>query len=235
MLVELTSIPGGGKTTLHRHLIKAMKGRGLSFTDLSKIAKREPQPKSVPRYVIAKPQRELLYRFTQFSHKYPALINAISELYSQETTKCFLYYLMASNFQMASELKRVGEIVLIDEGFLTHGVAAYLASKKEGLLQDLIQLSPPIDAVIFVNTPPDVAFNRAVERRGGTPIMRKKVIAKFGDLTSFEERYKTLKQGLEYYKSSCRDVIEVDGTHDAERSANMVVERLVGVMTRSGV
>jgi thymidylate kinase len=226
MLVEIAGIPGSGKTTLHRHLKIEMKRRNLAFTDINAIARRNPAPNAVPRFVKAKPERAPLYRFMRFSTKHPDLISMAQELLSDAPIKQFLYFLLASNFQAALDLKKEGEIVIMDEGFLTHAVAASLSVENSPNLEKLISLSPPIDAIIFVNTPTDIAFERAINRREGVKDAREKVIAKFGDLSEFENRSTTLIRGIDLYRNRCRQIIEVDTSENLEQCAEHIVDKL---------
>jgi thymidylate kinase len=226
MLVELVGIPGSGKTTLYRHMSEAMKRRGLLFTDINEISNRPPQPKSTPRFVTAKPKRAPLYKYIQFSRKHPELVHQTSELFGDESIKHFLYCLLASSFQSAVDIKRENEIVVMDEGFLSHSVAACFGNESSHILEKIITLSPAFDAIIFINTPPEIAFERAVNRVGGSEKMMKKIITKFGDLSAFQKRKTALLKGIEFYRKKCGGVIEVDPSQDLKQSAEYIVDEL---------
>jgi len=227
MLVELAGIPGSGKTTLFRYLRKEMERRGVANSDINTVADRELNQRNVPRFVRNKPQRAPLFRFGRFCRKHSDLVAVAPEIFGDENIKLFLYFLLASNYQAAIDLGEEGEIILMDEGFLASGVAACFQRKSISVLQTLIGGSPEVDAIIFLDTPAEVAFERAVNRAGGTKEIREMVVAKFGDLSAFKRRRAIMKRGIELYRPKCGNVIEVDTSQGIVQTAEYVVEQLV--------
>lgn len=203
MLIEIAGIPGSGKTTLFKHLCAELVGRNAAVTDLSTLATEKGGADTGPRFVRRKPDRDLLFRFTRFTARHPAFFATADRAFGDATTKKFLFFLLAAQFQMARDLGRDDEVIFMDEGFLSHSVAMYPDAAARPALHDMIDVAPPVDALIFIDTPADIAFERVVARQSGRHDFRARTIQKFGDAAAFSERRQNFLAGVELYRQRC--------------------------------
>lgn len=216
MLIEIAGIPGSGKTTLYKSLGKELKRRGVPYTDANTIAIERSGADNAPRFVRSRPERDLLFRFTRFTAKNPEFFTRVESSFGDATTIKFLFFLLCANFQMAKDLKKKGEIVFLDEAFLTHGVAIHSRASGQPDLSGLLECGPRVDAVIFIDTPAEVAFDRVVERAGGTNEKRAGVVQKIGDADAFAERRNQFVTGIEIYRARCSRIFVVDSGEDLD-------------------
>jgi len=219
MLVEIAGLPGSGKTTLFRNLRAELMRMDLPVTDINTIADVRDSAEAVPRFVSRKPQRELLYRFWRFQSQNPGLMRRIDSLYRSGDIKQFLFMLLATHFQAGTDQVEEDEIVMTDEGFLTHIVALFCKRGDRKDFDSLIDEVPAADLLIHLNASADVAHARAVARRGPGRAARQMVESKLGGKRLFATRQSLLERGVQLYARRCRAVIEVDASLDSQTAA----------------
>lgn len=228
MLVEFAGIPGSGKSTLKYAIMKELTNRSISYVGTKKVSARASPPGTVPRFSVErKPERIPLYRFSRFSRSHPDYVEMIAKLFDEnDVQQYFMHLLLAANFQAALDAKEDGEFVLFDEGFLSYGVVACRHANQIEKLASIITVSPEMDAIVLVRTPPVTAHQRAIDRMGGGNRAKKKVISKFGTVSDLESHEAILQQGLKYYQSRSKVVLSVDGTENTEKNATSIVDEL---------
>jgi thymidylate kinase len=227
MLIEIAGIPGSGKTTLYKRLGKELKRRGVAYTDANTIAIQRSGAENAPRFVRSRPERDLLFRFTRFTAKNPDFFTKVESSFGDATTVKFLFFLLCANFQMARDLRKKGEMVFMDEAFLTHCIAIHSRESRRSDLSGLLGCAPRIDAVIFIDIPPDVAFGRVVERAGGTPEKRAGVIQKIGEVDVFAQRRDWFRAGVEAYKERCSRIFVIEATQDTDEDVKQLADDLM--------
>lgn len=225
MLIEIAGIPGSGKTTLYKHLAQELRRRDVAFTDAHTISNTRSGTGITLRYVKNKPQRALLYHFTRFITQNPKFFEKVWQAPYGEgngEAKKFLVFLACVTFQMARALKKQNEMVFMDESFLSHCVSIYPKREQQSDLADLLSYAPKIDVLLHLETPADVAFDRAVARSGATEEVHTRVVNKFGDKSAFAVRANNFKVGIKSYKERGTIVFNVDAT----KSLGVAVENL---------
>ena len=227
MLIEIAGIPGCGKTTLYKRLGMELKRRGVAYADANTIAMQRSDTKNAPRFVRNKPNRDLLFQLVCFTMQNPDFFAKVQLSFGNVASAKFWFFLLCTNFQMAQNFKKKDEIVFLDEGFLTHGVAIHPTKSQRSNLVGLLECAPKIDVLIFVDTPAKTAFERAVERAGGTAKKREGVMQKFGDVDAFVERSSLFKAGLEVYKDRCSRIFVVEATENMDDAIKQLVDDLV--------
>lgn len=235
MLIEIAGIPGSGKTTLYKRLGKELKRRGVAYTDANTIAIQRSGADTAPRFVRSKPERDLLFRFTRFTAKNPDFFTKAEASFGDATTVKFLFFLLCANFQMAKDLKKKGEVVFMDEAFLTHCIAIHTRDAGRSDLTDLLRCAPSVDAVIYIDVPADVAFQRVVARAGGGAAKRAGVIQKFGDVDVFTQRRDWFKTGLEAYKERCSRIFTIEATENMDHTVRQLADDLVALNAANDV
>ncbi len=229
MLIELAGLPSSGKTTLLKKLKRELEKRDVSVTDANMIAEKYSGDMNAPRFVRSKPHRDLLFRLTRFSHNYPEFFSKAEQSFEDATIKKFLFFLCAAHFQMARDFQRDGEMVFMDEGLLNHCVAIYPNKAQRSDLLKLIKLAPKSDALIFFDIPAKVAFDRAVKRRSEIDEANKRVIQKFGDLDSFEERRGNFMAALDIYGGQNATVFLIKPEDSPHQATTRLADQLVAL------
>ncbi len=223
MLIEIVGIPGSGKSTLYKSLTQELKRQNVDFVDAQTILATRSNDDSAPRYVQKKPQRDLLYRFTRFTVKNPEFFEKAQQTFGEASTKKFLFFLACAHFQLARDLNTHNEMVFFDEALLTHCASIYPKTEQQSDLVELLNCAPEIDVLIHLEIPPDVAFDRAVARHGGTEKTRARIVSKFGDKFAFAARANNIKAGIKTFTERGSIVFNVDAT----KAFDEVVEKLV--------
>ncbi|WP_306152266.1 AAA family ATPase [Roseovarius sp. MMSF_3281] len=229
MLIEFAGLPGSGKTTLLKRLRRELEKRDIAVTDANTIAEKRTDDKNAPRFVRNKPHRNLLFRLTRFSAKNPEFFSKAEQSFEDATIKKFLFFLFGAHFQMARDLQRDGEVVFMDEGFLNHCVAIYPGKSQRSDFLDLMNTAPKSDVLIYFDIPAEVAFDRAVQRRGEDGKAREQVIEKFGNLDAFEERRGTFMAALDIYKHQDATVLLVGPEESLDQAATRLADRLIAL------
>ena len=65
-----------------------------------------------------------------------------------------------------------------------------------------------------------------MDRLGGDTVARRKVVRKFGTVSTLTDHDALLRKGLEHYQNRASIIIEVDGTQETENSAREIADKL---------
>lgn len=232
MIVEIAGIPGSGKTTFCKSLKAELLSRGIPVSDTAETPASQSAAVRLPRFVQAKPHRELLFRFARFHAQHPRFVGLTENLYDGDDVKRFLLFLLGANYQTCLDAADHDEVVLLDEGFLTHIVAACWDHRDTGLFDSLIAAMPVADAVVHLDIPAELAFERAVGRRKGVANAFQKVTRKFGGPTAFASRAALLRRGSSLCRMRGSAVIEAGAELSAGQAAASAADRLAAVLAR---
>ena len=229
MLVEIAGLPASGKTTLYQSLGRELKRRNVSFTDLSTLAAQPPEGKNVPRFVHSKPERNLLFRLTRFTAQNSEFFLSAEKSFGDATTKKFLFFLLAAQFQTAKDVGKTDNIIFTDEGFINHCLAIYPSKEQRSNLVKLVELAPKVDALFYLDISPEVAFNSAVDRVGGGIENRARIIQKFGDIDAFAERRENFLAAIDAYRRNDIHVTLINRSESLQQITLKVVDELIAM------
>ncbi len=224
MFVEIAGLPGSGKTTLYKALSKRLAELGNDVSDINVISQHRKDEGWIPRFVRAKPHRELLYRFSRFLVAHPRLISLSDKLFGEDDVKQFLFLLLCGHYQASVDLAKDDEMIFLEEGFLTHAVAACYDRNEDGVFDALVDALPAVDITIHLTTTPEVAYARVFERRG-TQLGHGKMAAKFGDLAAFEARAALFERAVSRNKARGHVFLDVPADWDVDEVAKAVMDR----------
>jgi thymidylate kinase len=230
VFIEITGIPGSGKTTLYKEFRREMWRHRISVTDINLVASDREERGWLPRYVRNKPQRELLHRFARFMSAHPELIALCNSLFGEDEAKRLLFLIMVANFQAARDLARPGEVIVLEEGFLTHAVAACHARGDQALFQQFLSLIPPVDALVYLDVPAEIAYERAVDRKLNDQHARQKL----GGPEGFASREAAMRTGVETYGPRCGAVLEIGPGQDVHEDAAGLAARIRPLLAAAG-
>ncbi|WP_294227008.1 hypothetical protein [uncultured Shimia sp.] len=233
MFVEIAGMPGCGKTTIFKGLSTRLTPLGVASNNINNISMHRLATDWLPRFVKGKPQRELLYRFSRFVSAHPKLVSYAERIYDKDDVKQFLFVLMCANYQASVDLAEDGEVIFLEEGFLTHSVAASLPlAQSKRALHGLVSKLPIVDAVVFIKTPPQVAFERVFQRRG-LRLGNKKLTDKFGGMDSFVARADLFERGVHQYCERGPKLIEIDAAWSPQEAADYAAKEIVAMVAES--
>jgi thymidylate kinase len=191
-LIEMTGLPGSGKTTVYPHLMSSFSDIGFDIYDFKKFNQRYPSYlKStfstvynyLPRAVRSRYSKYMYSKLNSddnFINKFKIEFNYLVDfaktinqhrLIPDEHKELSDKWLLetASIYQVARELLKDDSYLLLDEGF-THKVINLFVSlqeseiNEEGLEQYLL-LIPQIEILIFIKTDINVCLERIMKRK----------------------------------------------------------------------
>lgn len=220
MLIEIAGLPGSGKTMFTKALHQKFAAKGQAIETAVAIAGDAERNLDAPRFVTARDERILLHHYIRFQRAHAQLDARVVETLGKAPQRHLLYAIKAASFQGALDLARPGEIVIMDEGLLSLGVTAFFKANDPAALQKVIALIPPIDALIWVDVPPSLAFERSMQRYGRTPDQRRSVLSKHGNVDNFEVRGALFADAIKRYAEAGVALIRLDAeTHSPKALA----------------
>lgn len=227
MFVEIAGLPGCGKTTLYTGLARKLASLGIANTNINDISMHRQATDWIPRFVRRRPERELLFRFSRFLSEHAGLVSYAERVYDHDDVRQFLFTLMCANYQAARDLTSEGEVVFLEEGFVTHSVAAcYGLAQEHRTLNRMVSKLPVVDLLVYIDTPADVAYERIFDRRG-LRIGDEKLVAKFGEVDAFHTKAKLFRRGVDQYRDQGAAVVEIPAGWDVDSAVETVVDRLL--------
>jgi hypothetical protein len=233
VLIEIIGLPGSGKTSFTKALMRHAVSQGDPFQTAVAISGDAARNKAEPRYVTARSERILLHHYVRFQRAHPELDARLVGLFGKAPQRHLLYAIKAASFQAAKDLSRADERVIMDEGLLSLGITAFFKADDPAGLRSFTKSVPPVDALLWVHTPPMTAFGRAAQRYGTTPDQRKSLRNKHGDKDSFKARAQFLEDAVSGCRQNGVPVIQLDAeTHPPDALARQAFAELTALSAR---
>ncbi len=210
MLIELVGLPGSGKTTFSKQFYKQMRAAGTPVQDAQTLALDARAGKQTPRFVRARPERALLHRYIRFQRQNKELDALATAQFDDAPVKHLLFTMVAAGYQAVQDLAAARDVVVIDEGFVTHGVAAFYEKGDRDGMARYAALMPKVEMVMHLDPGATLAFERTQQRAGPDPERRAFVTQKHGELALFERRDQMMRDTLESYAARGVTVVRLD-------------------------
>jgi thymidylate kinase len=201
MYIELTGLPGSGKTYLSQLLFARHKGAGYYSANNGTRARILDSVKKGPLAGL----RTGLLGAARFATVYPDTYRYLSDPRSVEGSSLLWPTLFMSNYFFADHYWRNTGVIVADEGFVQFAVAASVGKPEEEWLA-YIDSAPKIDALVVADVDVDTLLERMSARPRGLPrLLRNR---------STEE--------VEAYFAHSRRVMEVLSERCAERGTHVM-------------
>ena len=218
-LVELCGLPGSGKSTLAKAISKHAQSGSVNVT--SRLPTSEVWPAATPRFVRNRPERDILFKATQFRLKHPDFFRMVDEATAQDATTNFLFGLTGATCETVVSANEENGAYLLDEGFVYRASALCFTRGLDP--RTWAEKSPLPDVLIVADVSPDVAHARVVARRSGRA-------SRFGDVESFAERRRLMTSMVAGVEARGVPVITVNSTQPVAAAVESVVTELVDVL-----
>ncbi|NNL34659.1 MAG: hypothetical protein HKP35_02440 [Silicimonas sp.] len=221
MLIEFCGIPASGKSTLIQGLLGAGKCNGWTFT---RAVASAPSAVKMPRYVTRHPDRRQLYQAARFRAAHGAFFAEADRLCGGVALDLFFFLLTAQSYQDWHDAPVRGAAVLFDEGLA--GRAAALSASRKQDAEPLARLAPLPSVLVMVDTPPEIAFDRATHRHGPSEKMRDAVISLHGDEAMFTRRRTAMVETCAILEARGTPVVRVDAAKSAGEAVGQAMSEL---------
>ncbi|MDJ0641017.1 MAG: hypothetical protein QNJ20_19540 [Paracoccaceae bacterium] len=208
-MIELAGLPASGKTTFFKALRKELTRRKFKVHELGQIFGTPYLRQTAPRFVRNEESRELLFRHLDFKRDHPELADLVDRKLDQPDTASmhFLFWLMASRYQAHGARADAGGVLMVDEGFVQRGTAMCLRDETPDDYERYMAHVPVPNAVLAIRVRPEVAYTRAVERRGAQSLAT--VHAKHGHLKDYVRRDRMFRRAHELLAQRGAAIIDV--------------------------
>jgi len=170
VLIELSGLPGCGKTTVSGHIIKGLADRGISCVSLHAAAKQAAQQEQ-PKIGFLRRGRERvsLYGTCLFANSHPDLFDIFLS-HSRANLG-----LLTWNMEMLSQLALVesflpqDKIILNEEGYIQRLAVNFIEDPDSAQVERAAALLPDDILTISMKISPEAALIRAMSRKKGIP------------------------------------------------------------------
>ncbi len=226
MLIEVAGVPGAGKTTLCHALSQRMADAQMVFRSVKHYGGQTPAGHHTPRFVVNNPEAALLHRYIRFTRQNPELERLWTEAFEEAPVRHLLFSMMAGYYQSAVDLAPFDELVFQDEGFLTYAVAIFYESGSISDVTRFMEAAPSVDAVIYMHSTADLAFQRAIDRGDGSARSRRGTIRKHGDFETFERRVAMTDAAVAVCEARRVPVIRLNAESDPDELCDSLLPQL---------
>lgn len=166
-LIELTGLPGSGKTFILSILLNAMKKKGISVFSANDVINMTIFPFYIFRSKYFVKQIERLYRLLRIDKKYQnifvnnnpelfSFVNRYANKFNKNTSDKIIDWFLytAGIYQIAIDILPSESFLLLDEGFVHKSTNLFASFNKSNLPENLIRkyiyLIPNVDFIIEI-------------------------------------------------------------------------------------
>lgn len=220
-MIEYLGLPGSGKSTLARAALKRLRKRGHHIIGAGRHA-RESSAEG-PRFVKRHEDRSFLFHAVRFRREYPEFVELAQQHFPPDDENFeFLFHVVAACYAAWKFHPIEDGRVFLDEGFGQMAVHNYMNGRQADF-EHFLKLAPAPDTLVYVEVPPDIAYQRAVERN---PERLEKIERLFGNQQDFEARADRLGLAFAHYRAKGGKVLRIDATQDVATAAKEIVAGL---------
>lgn len=170
MFVEFIGLPGSGKSTIIKHLRRLSGGTDLPFETLSQIADQVHRIKlEQPGYLKRKPGRGWFQALLGFAHRHPDAFRVLFENTLANSWENTIVMDVLGQYDLARQAKEPVGPILVDEGLLHRGAAAFLKEDAYSTLDAYLKDIPVAGVVVWLDIDVGTAIDRCKQRKKGLP------------------------------------------------------------------
>lgn len=232
MFVELLGLPASGKSTLFKACRANLQALGCKVGSAAELDSLDTQ---MPGYFRRNPVTRALYRNEQMRAEFPACIQLIEQIASENINARALLYSSLVRQLIYRENPEVLDVAVIDEGGLHRTIHLLVnnAPEPDELLDTYCDVAPHPDVVIYLKLDPSISHDRAFARlaqrnSGKRPIthLKRRLNSAHGGIETLQKRAALMERAVERVSTNGCHVIRVDATDDPEKIGTSVADAL---------
>lgn len=237
MIISLTGLPGSGKSTFAREVVKICFKNDIPCQYGMALTRRPLDVDVSSRFLNQTAERCFNYKLAQFRFANYDLMQVFDQIYFNEFVGYNQLCELAAAYISAQGESVKNEVLIFDECFthrLIYGFRTYLQNVRGekaiehatdediSLFCQIVELLPASDLEVFIDIEPEVAIERqikrAFEKENDATEERRKVIVKrlrekLGDQNVLDFQYKLNQAAVETFQDMGKEVLRTDGTN----------------------
>ncbi|MGB0799464.1 MAG: hypothetical protein ACPGRD_09130 [Planktomarina sp.] len=234
--LETFGLPGSGKSTLTRACLSRLRDQGNMVDTAKSLDRRDAKLRGPVPVLWPKPGMRQSYRIAEFRAAWPELDAFFMRCYRDRVRNSALIAATGADVMKFEASRDQIDVFWVDEGFLHYGMHAI--TLQDGNVDDAIQLAnimPQPDAVILVDTTPEVAMENVLRRTqdgGRNAAQAARFVADhFGDLAMFEKRHRLIQATLAELRKHGVPVISQMAMGDIDEMAEATCKSILALKT----